>query len=75
MDPSSGIGILGLALLIVVLGLAAVERDILTGVPAERITMIGGSESPIPWQTLLTGMIFIQQNLTQRCWPRWSRYC
>jgi len=73
MDTWSGIGILGLAMLIVVLGLAAVDWDIVTGVPAERITMIGGPESPIPWPTLLTGMIFIQifywstnQNLTQK---------
>lgn len=73
MDTWSGIGILGLAMLIVVLGLAAVDWDIVTGVPAERITMIGGPDSPIPWPTLLTGMIFIQifywstnQNLTQK---------
>jgi SSS family solute:Na+ symporter len=73
MDTWSGIGILGLAMLIVVLGLAAVDWDIVTGVPVERITMIGGPDSPIPWPTLLTGMIFIQifywstnQNLTQK---------
>lgn len=73
MDTWSGFGILGLAMLIVVLGLAAVDWDIVTGVPVERVTMIGGPDSPIPWQTLLTGMIFIQifywstnQNLTQK---------
>lgn len=73
MDTWSGIGILGLAMLIVVLGLAAVDWDIVSGVPAERITMLGGPDSPIPWPTLLTGMIFIQifywstnQNLTQK---------
>jgi SSS family solute:Na+ symporter len=73
MDTYSGVGILGLALLIVVLGLAAVDWDIVTGVPIERITMLGGPDSPIPWPTLLTGMIFIQifywstnQNLTQK---------
>jgi SSS family solute:Na+ symporter len=73
MDTWSGVGILGLAMLIVVLGLAAVDWDIVSGVPVERITMIGGPDSPIPWQTLLTGMIFIQifywstnQNLTQK---------
>jgi SSS family solute:Na+ symporter len=72
MDTYSGVGILGLALLIVVLGLAAVDFD-LSGVPAERLTMIGGPDSPIPFHTLFTGMIFIQifywstnQNLTQR---------
>lgn len=73
MDTWSGFGILGLAMLIVVLGLAAVDWDIVSGVPAERITMVGGPDSPIPWPTLLTGMIFIQifywstnQNLTQK---------
>jgi len=73
MDTWSGIGILGLAMLIVVLGLAAVDWDIVSGVPAERLTMLGGPDSPIPWPTLLTGMIFIQifywstnQNLTQK---------
>ncbi len=72
MDTYSGVGILGLALLIVFLGLAAVDFD-LSGVPAERLTMIGGPDSPIPFHTLFTGMIFIQifywstnQNLTQR---------
>jgi solute:Na+ symporter, SSS family len=73
MDTWSGFGILGLAMLIVVLGMAAVDWDIVTGVPVERITMLGGPDSPIPWQTLLTGMVFIQifywstnQNLTQK---------
>lgn len=73
MDTYSGIGILGLALLIVFLALAAVDFDIVTGVPVERLTMIGGDDSPIPWHTLLTGMIFIQifywstnQNITQK---------
>lgn len=73
MDTYSGIGILGLAMLIVVLALAAVDFDIVTGVPPERLTMIGGADSPIPFHTLFTGMIFIQifywstnQNLTQK---------
>ncbi|MGY6551319.1 MAG: sodium:solute symporter family transporter [Erythrobacter sp.] len=73
MDTYSGVGILGLALLIVFLALAAVDFDIVTGVPPERLTMIGGPESPIPFHTLFTGMIFIQifywstnQNLTQK---------
>jgi len=72
MDTYSGVGILGLALLIVFLALAAVDFD-LSDVPAERLTMIGGPESPIPFHTLFTGMIFIQifywstnQNITQR---------
>ncbi|GAB5489068.1 MAG: solute:sodium symporter family transporter [Parasphingorhabdus sp.] len=73
MDTYSGIGILGLALLIVFLALAAVDFDIVTDMPAERLTMIGGEDSPIPFHTLFTGMIFIQifywstnQNITQK---------
>jgi SSS family solute:Na+ symporter len=73
MDTFSGIGVLGLALLIVFLALAAVDFDIVTGVPAERLTMIGAPDSPIPWHTLFTGMLFIQiyywstnQNITQK---------
>ena len=73
MDTYSGIGILGLAMLIVVLALAAVDWNITDGVPVERLTMIGGPDSPIPFHTLFTGMIFIQifywstnQNITQR---------
>jgi len=73
MDTYSGIGILGLALLIVFLALAAVDFDLSSGVPAERLTMIGAEDSPIPFHTLFTGMIFIQifywstnQNITQR---------
>ncbi|MFM7784261.1 MAG: sodium:solute symporter family transporter, partial [Gammaproteobacteria bacterium] len=72
MDTFSGVGVLGLALLIVVLALAAVEFDIVSGVPVERLTMIGGADSPIPFHTLFTGMLFIQiyywstnQNITQ----------
>ena len=73
MDTFSGVGVLGLALLIVVLALAAVDFDIVNGVPAERLTMIGGPDAPIPFHTLFTGMLFIQiyywstnQNITQK---------
>ena len=72
MDTYSGVGVLGLAMLIVILALAAVDFD-LSGIPVERLTMIGGIDSPIPFHTLFTGMIFIQifywstnQNITQR---------
>ena len=71
-DTYSGIGLLGFGLLIVVLSLQAINWD-LSGIPAERLTLIGDSDSPIPWHTLLTGMIFIQifywsfnQTITQR---------
>ncbi len=73
MDTFSGIGILALALLIVLLALAAVDFDIVTGVPAERLSMVGAADSPIPFHTLFTGMAFIQifywstnQNITQK---------
>jgi solute:Na+ symporter, SSS family len=72
MDTFSGIGVLSIALLIVVLALAAVHFD-LSGVPSERLSMIGGLNSPIPIHTLFTGMLFIQifywstnQNITQK---------
>lgn len=71
-DTYSGVLVLGLALLVVWLALAAIGFD-LSGIPAERLTMIGDDDSPIPWHTLLTGMIFIQtfywstnQTITQR---------
>jgi solute:Na+ symporter, SSS family len=73
MDTFSGVGVLGLALAIVVLALAAVDFDIVSGVPVERLSMIGGPDSPIPFHTLFTGMLFIQiyywstnQNITQK---------
>ena len=71
-DTYSGIGLLSLALLVVFLAMKAINFDF-SGIPAERLTLIGDSESPIPWHTLLTGMIFIQifywstnQTITQR---------
>ena len=71
-DTYSGVLVLGLSLLLVYLALRAVGFD-LSGIPAERVTLIGDSDSDIPWHTLLTGMIFIQtfywstnQTITQR---------
>lgn len=73
LDTYSGLGILALALVVVFLALQAVGFDISTDVPAERLSMIGGWDSPIPFHTLFTGMIFIQifywstnQNITQK---------
>jgi SSS family solute:Na+ symporter len=64
--------VLGMALLVTFLALAAINFDF-SGIPPERLSMIGGPDSPIPWPTLLTGMIFIQmfywstnQTITQR---------
>lgn len=60
METYAGIGVLAIAVLIVVLALNAVDWDLARGVPAERLTMVGASDSPIPFHTLFTGMIFIQ---------------
>ena len=59
MDTYSGIGVLAIALLVVVLALKAANFD-LSGIPAERLSMVGGLKSPIPIHTLFTGMIFIR---------------
>ncbi|WP_395339132.1 SLC5 family protein [Ningiella sp. W23] len=71
-DTYSGVLLLGMAIIIVLLALAAIDYDF-SGIPAERLTLIGDNDSPIPWHTLLTGMIFIQmfywgtnQVITQR---------
>lgn len=60
METYSGIGVLAIAVLVVVLALNAVDWDIARGVPPERLTMVGAADSPIPFHTLFTGMIFIQ---------------
>ncbi len=71
-DTYSGVLLLGMAILIVVMALVAIDFDF-SGIPEERLTLIGSNDSPIPWHTLLTGMIFIQmfywgtnQVITQR---------
>ena len=71
-DTYSGVLILSLALVVVYLSLQAIDFDF-SGIPADRLTLIGDSDSDIPWTTLLTGMIFIQtfywstnQTITQR---------
>ena len=71
-DTFSGVLLLAMALAVVWLALDRVGFD-LSDVPRERLSMIGGPDSPIPWPTLLTGMLFIQifywstnQTITQR---------
>ncbi len=71
-DTYSGVLLLGLGMVVVFLSLNAINWDF-SGIPAERLTLIGDSASEIPWHTLLTGMIFIQifywstnQTITQR---------
>lgn len=71
-DTYSGVIVLGMSLLVAGLAMHAVGWD-LSGLPAERTTLIGGPDSVLPWPTLLTGMIFTQlyywstnQTITQR---------
>jgi len=71
-DAYSGVLLLGLGMTVVFLALKAINFDF-TGIPAERLTLIGDTASAIPWHTLLTGMLFIQifywstnQTITQR---------
>jgi solute:Na+ symporter, SSS family len=71
-DTYNGVLVLSMAVLVVVLALFAIDFDF-SGIPTERLTLIGDGDSPLPWQTLLTGMIFIQmyywgtnQTITQR---------
>lgn len=73
MDTYTGIGLLAIASLVVVLALAAVNFDFWSDVPEFRTSMVGAIDSPIPFHTLFTGMIFIQifywstnQNITQK---------
>ena len=71
-DTYSGIGVLVMGILVAYLALAAIDFDF-TGIPAERLTLVGEHDSPVPWHTLFTGMLFIQifywstnQTITQR---------
>lgn len=71
-DTYNGVVVLSMAMLVVFLSLHAIHWDF-SGIPAERLTLLGGPDSAIPWPTLLTGMIFSQlyywstnQTITQR---------
>lgn len=71
-DTYSGVIVLSLGALLVVLALAAVGWSF-EGIPAERLRLMGTAQDPIPWPTLLTGMVFCQlfywstnQTITQR---------
>ena len=71
-DTFSGILLLGLAVTVTIIALNAINWDF-TGIPADRLTLVGSDDSDIPWKTLFTGMIFIQmfywstnQTITQR---------
>lgn len=58
-DSLNGIGLLVMGFIVSFLAMNAVNWD-LSGLPIERITLIGDNQSDIPWHTLFTGMIFIQ---------------
>lgn len=71
-DTFSGVLLLSLALFVVWVALKAINFDF-SGIPAERLTLIGDYNSHIPFTTLFTGMLFIQmfywstnQTITQR---------
>ena len=71
-DTFSGVLLLGLAVTVTLIALNEINWDF-TGIPKERLTLIGSDSSDIPWKTLFTGMIFIQmfywstnQTITQR---------
>jgi solute:Na+ symporter, SSS family len=58
-ETFSGTSLLIICVIIVFLGMAAINFSF-DGIPTERLTMIGDKDSPIPWPTLFTGMLFIQ---------------
>jgi len=71
-DTFSGVLLLSLAIFVLWRALVAIDFDF-SGIPTDRLSMIGGYESPIPFPTLFTGMLFIQmfywstnQTITQR---------
>jgi SSS family solute:Na+ symporter len=57
-DTYNGVALLVMGLAVTFFALHAVGWD-LSGIPAERWTLIGADDSDIPWHTLLTGMAFI----------------
>lgn len=71
-DTYNGVIVLTLGVTLVFYALEAVGWD-LSPLPPERRTLMGDADAPIPWTTLLTGMIFSQlyywstnQTITQR---------
>ena len=58
-DTFNGVGLLVMGTLVTILALSAVNFD-LSGIPVERMTLVGDNDSDIPWHTLFTGVIFIQ---------------
>lgn len=58
-DTYNAVGLIALGTAVAVLALNAIDFDF-SGIPAERLTLIGDSDSNIPWHTLFTDMLFIQ---------------
>lgn len=56
-DTYMGVVLLVMGILVTVFALNAIHWDF-SGIPADRLTLIGSADSDIPWTTLLTGMIF-----------------
>ncbi|MEZ5456578.1 MAG: solute:sodium symporter family transporter [Lysobacteraceae bacterium] len=57
-DTFNGLGLLAMGLLVTFFAMQAIDWD-LSGIPVERLSLIGADDSDIPWHTLLTGMVFI----------------
>jgi solute:Na+ symporter, SSS family len=57
-DTFNGAGLLVMGCAVTLFALYAIDFD-LSGLPTERITLIGNNDSDIPWHTLFTGMAFI----------------
>lgn len=71
-DTFSGVLLLSLALFVTFIALQAINFDF-SGIPKDRLTLIGAPDSDIPFSALFTGMLFIQmfywstnQTITQR---------
>jgi SSS family solute:Na+ symporter len=71
-DTYCGVIVLGLGGALVFFALNAIHWDF-SGIPPERLQLFGDANAPIPWPTLLTGMVFCQlfywstnQAITQR---------
>ena len=58
-DTFNGVGLLVMGSVVTLIALFKIDFDF-SGIPAERLTLLGDSQSSIPWPTLLTGMVFIQ---------------
>ena len=56
-DTYMGVMLLVMGVLVTVFAMNAIGWD-LSGLPTERLTLLGAADSDIPWPTLLTGMLF-----------------